>query len=189
MNILLHICCAPCAIYPIETLKKEGRKIAGFFYNPNIHPYSEYLKRKGEVEKYSKEVALNVIYSDYDIEDYFQNIVYNENEPNRCPVCWWIRLKKAAQFAKENNFEAFTTTLLGSPYQDHSVVKKLGEDVAGQAGVLFYYQDFRVGFKDAHEVAKSKHIYCQNYCGCLFSEKETIEKRSHKTKERKTCSK
>lgn len=176
MNILLHICCAPCEIYPLEELKKGGHNVAGFFYNPNIHPYSEYLKRKGEVEKYSKESGLNIICSDYDIENFFQNIVYKESPEDRCPVCWWLRLERTAKFAKENGFEAFTTTLLGSPYQDQETIKNIGEDIAKKANLKFYYEDFRTGFREAHNLAHSKGIYCQKYCGCVFSEKERIEK-------------
>ena len=181
MTILLHICCAPCTIFPIEELREKGHKVEGFFYNPNIHPYSEYLKRKAETEKYSKDSDLNVVYSDYDIANYFQHIVYNESPANRCPVCWWLRLEKAAEFASQNSFDAFTTTLLGSPYQDHDVVKNICEDIAKRAGIKFYYEDFRAGFNAAHQLAKSKGIYCQNYCGCVFSEKERIE-RKNKTK-------
>lgn len=177
MNILLHICCAPCEIYPVEKLRKDKHLVGGFFYNPNIHPYSEYLKRKEGVEKYSKEAGLNVTYSDYDIKDFFQFIVFNETLKNRCSVCWWIRMKKTAQAAKETGFDAFTTTLLGSPYQDHEVLKNICEDITQNSGVKFYYEDFRVGFKEAHDKAKKNGIYCQNYCGCLFSEKERIEKK------------
>jgi hypothetical protein len=181
MNILLHICCAPCAIYPVESLKVAGHQLAGFFYNPNIHPYSEYLKRKSEVEKYASQSGINIIYADYDIENYFQYIVYNESMDNRCPACWWMRLEKAAAFAKENGFEAFTTTLLGSPYQDQDMLKNMGEEIAKRFGLKFYFENFRQGFKEAHELAKSRGIYCQNYCGCLFSEKESIERKHHKS--------
>lgn len=177
MNILLHICCAPCEIYPAEKLRKDKHLVGGFFYNPNIHPYSEYLKRKEEVEKYSKEISLNVTYGEYDIEKYLEYIIDSESLKDRCPICWWFRIKRIAQFAKENGFDAFTTTLLGSPYQEHEVVKNICEEVAKEIGVKFYYGDFRVGFKKAHNKAKSKGIYCQNYCGCLFSEKERIEKK------------
>lgn len=180
MNVLLHICCAPCAIYPVEEIRREGHNLGGFFYNPNIHPYSEYLKRKGALEKYSKEAGLTVTYSEYDLKRYFQNIAYNEAVKNRCPVCWWLRLEKSAKFAKDSGFDAFTTTLLGSPYQDQDTVKRIGEDIAKRLGFKFYHRDFRAGFKSAHEMARSKGMYCQNYCGCLFSEKERIEKKGHK---------
>jgi len=180
LNILLHICCAPCSIYPIESLKKSGHQIAGFFYNPNIQPYSEYLKRKAEVEKYSKEVSMNVIFGEYDLEKYFQTVAYDGKAKDRCPECWWIRLMETAKFAKENGFEAFTTTLLASPYQDHNIIKTIGEDIAVKAGLKFYYEDFRPGFRVAYDKARAAGIYCQNYCGCLFSEKERIEEKERK---------
>ena len=178
MNILLHICCAPCLIFPIEELRKGGEKVGGFFYNPNIHPYSEYLKRKEEIAKYAGPAGLTVTYADYDIKSYFQHIVYNEDAKNRCPVCWWLRMEKTAKFAKENNFDSFTTTLLGSPYQDHDLIKSLCEDIAKRAGIGFYYKDFRTGFRAAHDKARSQGIYCQNYCGCIFSEVERLEKKN-----------
>jgi hypothetical protein len=176
MNILLHICCAPCTIFPLEDIRKEGHKAAGFFYNPNIHPYSEYIRRRDAVEKFAIETALNVIVSDYDVEKYFEFVIYNEAPKKRCAVCWWLRLERAALFAKVNGFDAFTTTLLGSPYQDHETLKRIGEDVAEKAGIKFYYKDFRPGFSKARETAKSKGMYLQNYCGCLFSEMERLEK-------------
>ena len=85
-----------------------------------------------------------------------------------------------AKFAKENGFDAFTTTLLVSPYQDQNIIKVIGEDVAAKAGLKFYYEDFRTGFKEAHDKARAAGIYCQNYCGCVFSEKERIEEKGRK---------
>lgn len=184
MKILLHICCAPCAIYPVEALKKSGHQITGYFYNPNIHPYSEHLKRKAEVEKFAQESGVNVVFADYELEHYFQYIVYNEATPtakdSRCPACWWMRLEKAAAFAKGNGFEAVTTTLLGSPYQDQDIIKDIGTDIAKRFGLTFYFEDFRKGFRAAHDLAKSKGMYLQNYCGCVFSEKERIEEKAAK---------
>ncbi len=184
MNILLHICCAPCLIYPVKELKAKGHRIAGYFYNPNIHPYSEYLKRMAEVDSYSAEVGLNVIKDECDIGRFFQFIAHNEDRKNRCPICWWIRLERAAKFAKENGFEAFTTTLLGSPYQDHDTIKEIGAEIAGKSGLNFYYEDFRAGFKEAQEAAKAKGMYRQNYCGCVFSEKEKLEKKKEPVKDK-----
>lgn len=182
MNILLHICCAPCAIFPVEKLAEEGHRLAGFFYNPNIHPYSEYLKRETEADRYAKSANLNIVHSEYDIENYFQHIVYNEALKKRCPVCWWLRMDRTAKFARENGFDSFTTTLLGSPYQDHECLKSICEDIAGKQGLNFYYSDFRTGFKKARDRARREGIYCQNYCGCVFSEKERVEAKSAKRK-------
>ncbi len=176
MNILLHICCAPCAIYAVEGLREEGHTVAGFFYNPNIHPYAEYELRMGALKDYAKAENLAVLYGDYEIEKYFQNVVYDEGIRERCPVCWWMRLEKTVERAREFGFDAFTTTLLGSPYQEHAVIKSLGEDIAGRTGIKFYYKDFRTGFKAAHAKARGQGLYCQKYCGCLFSEKERAEK-------------
>ena len=184
MNVLLHVCCAPCAIFPIQALKEKGHKIAGLFYNPNIHPTCEYLKRRSEVEVYAKETGVNIMHSDYDIENYFQHIVYNEAANDRCPVCWRLRLERAAKTARDNGFEAVTTTLLGSPYQDQEAIKHICESIAKNIGLKFYYEDFRVGFKKAHKLARSKGMYCQNYCGCVFSEKERLEKKKYSTQAR-----
>ena len=186
MNILLQICCAPCSVYPIDELRGEGHRIAGFFYNPNIHPYSEYLRRRNEVEKYSAEADINVVYPDYEIEDYFQYITHSEDPRNRCPICWWLRMAKTARFAHENNFDAFTTTLLGSPYQDQETIRKIGIEVASKIEKLnFYYKDFKPGFRQAHDKSRAKGMYCQKYCGCLFSETEMIKKASGKPSRKK----
>ncbi len=184
MNILLHICCAPCSIYPIDQLRKGGHRIAGYYYNPNIHPYSEYLKRRTEADKYSKESGLNMMVGDYELEKYFEYTVYSEAPKSRCPACWWMRLERTARFAKENGFEAFTTTLLGSPYQDHEALRKIAGDIADKAGIKFHYEDYRTDFKGSLEKAKSKGIYSQNYCGCIFSERERLEKRGGRIKDK-----
>jgi predicted adenine nucleotide alpha hydrolase (AANH) superfamily ATPase len=161
----------------VDELRTEGHKVGGFFYNPNIHPYSEYLRRKGEVEKYAETAGLNVTYADYEIEKYFQHIVYNEQPKNRCPVCWWLRLEKTGKSAREKAFDMFTTTLLASPYQEQEVITNIGTDISRRIGVQFYARDFRPFFPAAHAAAKEKGVYCQNYCGCVFSEKERLEKK------------
>ena len=177
MNILLHICCAPCAIAPVGELRGEGHLIGGYYFNPNIHPYSEYLKRKDAVDAYAGEAGLTVTCGDYAVREYFQHIAYNEDASGRCPVCWWLRMLQSAKFARENGFDAFTTTLLGSPYQDHAILKSVCEDVAKNCGVAFYYKDFRTGFREGQALAKAKGIYRQQYCGCLYSEMERLEKK------------
>jgi len=120
------------------------------------------------------------MYPEYELDDYFSQVAYDGDIAGRCAACWWVRIKKCAKRAKENDFDAFTTTLLGSPYQDHEALKAICEDTARSAGIKFYYEDFRIGFKKAQDVARAKGIYMQNYCGCLFSEKEKIEKKAGK---------
>ena len=173
MKLLLHTCCAPCLIYPQEVLTAEGFQVQGFFYNPNIHPFSEYKSRLQAIKELQRESDDNeVIYAEYDFHNFFRNIIDTEKSPKRCRACWYMRLKKTAVFARENSFDYFSTTLLVSPYQDIDLIKEIGDSIASNEGLRFYFQDFRPGFKKAHSEARQRGIYCQKYCGCLYSEKE-----------------
>ena len=176
MKILLHTCCAPCVIYPLESLRAKGYNVAGFFYNPNVHPFADYTNRKNAVEGYAAELAFEVTYPEYLPQEFFHAINQKEEKPGRCETCWELRLRKTAQAAKEKGFDAFTTTLLVSPYQDQEALKRIGEAIAKETGVTFYYEDFRPGFRKAHDQAKAKGIYCQKYCGCIYSEIERYQK-------------
>ncbi|MDD5130918.1 MAG: epoxyqueuosine reductase QueH [Candidatus Omnitrophica bacterium] len=171
MDILLHICCGPCLIYPFGRLKDSGCKISGFYYNPNIYPAAEYQRRLEGVKALSREFLLDVEYPEYNHHDFFQAI--NPQEalfvPQRCEICWSLRLRKTAQRAKQRGFSAFSTTLLVSPYQDHGLLKQIGAQISRQIGIDFYYDDFRPGFKQAQIEAKNRGIYRQKYCGCEYS--------------------
>ncbi|MDD5059952.1 MAG: epoxyqueuosine reductase QueH [Candidatus Omnitrophica bacterium] len=181
MDILLHICCGPCLIYPFSVLR-EKFKVQGFYYNPNIYPQEEYAKRKdalGVLEEYFK---LPVIYPDYCQSDYFSCLEGKDCQvrPRRCEICYNLRLKKTAQYAIDNGYKVFSTTLLVSPYQDHQLLKKCGLRLAQESGLEFYYEDFRPGFKEAQLEAKTIGIYRQKYCGCKFSiEDAKNEKQAH----------
>ncbi|TAM40772.1 epoxyqueuosine reductase QueH [bacterium] len=176
MKILLHTCCAPCLIYPLRSLQEKGSKVKAFYYNPNIHPFSEYNRRKEALETLSKELRVEVESPEYRPSEFFQAVNNKEVRPERCAVCWSLRLGKTARQAKEEGFDAFTSSLLVSPYQDQEKLKELGAQAAREAGVEFYYEDFRPGFRKAHEEAKLKGIYCQKYCGCIYSEIERCKK-------------
>ncbi len=172
----MHTCCAPCLIYPLQRLQEKGCKVNGFFYNPNIHPFGEYQNRKKAVEDFAQSTNCQVIYPEYNPADFFQAVNLKEANPGRCSRCWSLRLKKTAREAKEKGFTHFSTTLLVSPYQDQELLKKIGEDISGQEAVDFYYEDFRPGFRKAHDEAKAKGVYCQKYCGCIYSEMERCRK-------------
>ncbi|MBM3251942.1 MAG: epoxyqueuosine reductase QueH [Candidatus Omnitrophica bacterium] len=177
MKLLLHTCCAPCLIYPYEFLKKQDYEVQGFFYNPNIQPLSEYKNRKKAVEDYAKSVGIIVHYEEkYQPEDFFRLVANNEKAPKRCHFCWQFRLKKTAELAKEKGFDCFSTTLLVSPYQDIEKIKEIGEEISKNTGIRFIFGDFRSGFRDAHKKAKDLDIFCQKYCGCIFSEIERHER-------------
>jgi len=171
-NILLHVCCAPCALYPVEQLRKNNFTVTQFFYNPNIHPVGEYENRKNAVKQLSLDMQLETEYPLYKPEEFFREVNLNETAPERCARCFRLRLKKTASVAKEKGYRYFTTTLLVSPYQDQELLKNIGVSVAEEAGLSFYYEDFRPGFRQAHAQAKAKGIYCQKYCGCIYSEIE-----------------
>jgi len=176
MKLLLHTCCAPCLIYPAEKLKDEGFQVTGFFYNPNIYPVEEYEKRKAAVTGFSGAISCGVIYPDYEPTQFLEAIGDKKESPARCRMCWKLRLKKTAAFACANAFDYFSTTLLVSPYQDQNILKELGEEAARQEGINFYFEDFRPGFRQAHNDARAKGIYCQKYCGCVYSQREQCKK-------------
>jgi len=164
-------------IYPLASLHKQKIEVSGFFYNPNIYPASEYQKRRQAVVNFSGENKHEVIYPEYLPSEFMQAVELNKEQPARCLICWRLRLEKTAQAAKDEGFDAFSTTLLVSPYQDQEALKKIGEEVAEKSGIYFHYEDFRPGFRQAHNSAKEKGIYCQNYCGCMYSFMEKCEKK------------
>ncbi len=171
MKILLHICCAPCTIYPLRKLREEGHGVQGLFYNPNIHPYVEYRKRLDAVEEYAGAERLEVVRpEEYGVEDFLRNVVFREKD--RCRYCYEDRLAYAARVAAEGRFDGFTTTLLYSKFQNHALIKTLGEELARRFGVAFHYRDFREGWAEGVRISKERGIYRQQYCGCIYSEKD-----------------
>lgn len=174
MKLLLHMCCAPCTIYPASVLKEEGIEFEGLFYNPNIHPYEEFIKRKENVEMLGKINGMTINYTDNFDQGRWESFKGNKEE--RCFMCYSARLEKAAQFASQKGFQAFTTTLLVSPYQKHDIIRETGEKFAQKYGVEFYYQDFRPGFRKGQQLAKEMGLYRQKYCGCIISLRERQDK-------------
>jgi epoxyqueuosine reductase len=169
-KILLHTCCGPCFLGSFEGLKDEGLEITNFFYNPNIWPEEEYLKRKEYLLNVTKKTKTSFIEGDYKPEEHAQAIKGEESEfPKRCLDCYQLRLKKTAQKAKDDGFDIFSTTLLISPYQQHDDLRRIGEEVAQETGVTFFYKDLRPYFKEGQELAKNSDIYRQKYCGCKYS--------------------
>jgi|UniRef100_A0A7C3V2X9 hypothetical protein len=175
MKILLHICCGPCAIYPVEALRAAGHRVEGYFDNPNIHPYQEFWRRVEALEDYASRVGLPVIWNkDYDIEEFFRMVAFREQE--RCRFCYHLRLGRAARRARAAGFEAFSSTLLYSRYQQHDLIREVARQAAAEAGVAFYYEDFRQGWAEGVARSKAMGLYRQSYCGCIFSERERLLK-------------
>ena len=174
-NTLLHICCAPCSIECIRSLREEGIEPVGYWYNPNIHPYTEYRTRKETLIEYAKAVELSLkINNDYALRPFLRAAMTDID--GRCETCYRMRLDETARFAAANGFDNFSTTLLISPYQNHELIVKVGNEVAAANGVAFLYRDFRPFFKEGQEKARENGLYRQKYCGCIFSEEERYRK-------------
>lgn len=170
MKLLMHTCCAPCSVYCIDSLRKEGIEPVVYWYNPNIHPYVEYKTRRDTLKEYTKSINVNAIFEEeYGLVNFCKNVV--DDLGNRCKnYCYKVRLEQTAKYAKEHGFDTITTTLLVSPYQKHDILKEQGEEIAKKYGLNFLYRDFRVGFKEGQAKAKELGLYMQKYCGCIFSE-------------------
>ena len=180
MKLLVHICCAPCFAYPYERLVEEGHDVVGFWYNPNVHPYMEYKAREESLKKFAEIEGVEVIYSDYDFIDYLKMQLQVTERPERCERCYAYRLEKTAKYAKQNSFDAFTTTLLVSHHQYHEAIKKVGNEIGEKYGIPFYYEDFREGLHRGNAIAKAYGLYRQKYCGCLISEWERFGGKNQK---------
>jgi len=171
MKVLLHTCCGPCSIYPVSSLREEGHDLRGYFYNPNIHPFTEFQKRLETLSKYAESVELPVIIDEgYELDEFLRQAAFREGE--RCRSCYAMRLRRAAQVAKKGNYEAFTSTLLVSPFQKHQLITDIGNAIGEELGIPFLYRDFRPGYQGAVQISKAEGMYRQQYCGCIYSERD-----------------
>ena len=175
-KLFLHICCAPCSLYPVKKLQEEGFQLTGFFYNPNIHPLKEFKRRKETARQWAaKNKKLPMIFDDsYPLEEWLIKAIGAGNE--RCKNCYLDRMLKVAEEAKNRVFEMFSTTLLSSTQQKHEWLKEAGEEAARQIGIQFFYQDWREGWGWSEEESKKLEIYRQGYCGCVLSERDRYQK-------------
>jgi epoxyqueuosine reductase len=178
----MHICCSNCAIYPVQTLRSRGFNITGLWFNPNIHPYTEYRSRLESVRKLQELQGLDVEYRDgYGLVEFLRNVVNKEEE--RCRYCYSVRLEMAAAKAREIKAYAFTTSLLVSPYQNFDIIKEEGRRMQEKYSVQFLFEDFRGGFREGRRMALELGLYRQKYCGCIYSE---LERYSSKNSEGRT---
>ena len=176
MRILLHTCCGPCALYPLRTLRSTGHDVTGFFHNPNIHPYQEYIQRRDAVVQMAQMESMPLmVRDDYDLEGFLANVAAAPQQ--RCTYCYASRLRATAQVAFEEGFDAFSAALLYSRYQKHDEIRALGEQIGREYGVLFHYQDFRSGWQEGIRLSKELGLYRQQYCGCIYSEKDRYHPR------------
>ncbi|MBN2190437.1 MAG: epoxyqueuosine reductase QueH [Candidatus Aureabacteria bacterium] len=177
MRILLHACCGPCATYPIERLLLKKYKVTCFFFNPNIHGYQEYVRRYEALRTVCGNYNVELCgFGEYNIFDWFSSVSGNMDE--RCLSCYKHRIGATVKKAAELGISDFTTTLLISRKQDHEKIRSACESGAEDSGIRFFYEDFRKGWKEHWQITGKLNIYKQQYCGCVFSEKERFEKKS-----------
>ena len=170
-SALIHVCCAHCAAYTVDYWRQQGYAVSALWYNPNIHPYQEHRQRLEGMQALAREMDFPLIVDDsYDLMEYFRRVAGHEDE--RCRHCYDLRLGKAAAIARERGEDAFTSTLLISPQQQHEAIREAGERVAAREGVAFLYADLRKRYSDSRHLTKPMNLYRQQYCGCVYSEWE-----------------
>ncbi len=191
-KLVLHSCCAPCSGEVIEAIHVSGVKQTVFFYNPNIHPKEEYLMRKDENKRYCDKLGIEFIDADYDTKNWFSRVKGFENEPergHRCTLCFDMRFERTALFAKENDYKVFTSSLGISRWKNMEQINKSGLQAANRYSNLSYWTfNWRKkgGAQRMIEISKSEKFYQQEYCGCVFSLRDTNRWRKENNRERIT---
>ena len=184
MRILLHVCCGPCTIYPLQILRDQGHAVEGLFYNPNIHPFQEFKRRINALREFSEIEQFPIdIDPNYGLREYLRRVVFHEQ--SRCSVCYEMRLEHSAAKAGKEGFDAFSSTLLYSRYQNHEQIREKGSLLAKKYETVFYYEDFRSGWQFGIDRSKDMGLYRQPYCGCIYSEQERYDKLFKKRNNRK----
>lgn len=179
-TLLLHSCCAPCSSYVLETISSYF-KITILYYNPNIYPEEEYLKRKEEEKRFIKEFPtkykVDFLDCDYDSNSFYEmakGLEKLKEGEHRCYLCYELRLTKTSILAKENDFDYFTSTLSISPYKKSNWLNEIGFNLEKEIGIKYLPADFKKknGYKRSIELASLYNLYRQDYCGCIYSKIE-----------------
>ncbi len=189
-KLLLHCCCAPCSSATLERLQDEY-EVDIYYYNPNIEPEAEFRKRAAEEERFVREFrpdgGVRVLTAEYD-HGAFEEIARGREEmperSERCYLCYELRMRKTAEYAKAHGYECFTTSLSISPYKSSRWINEIGERLERETGVRFLHSDFKKqnGYKRSIELSKEYGLYRQNWCGCVYSKAERERKNAEKEK-------
>jgi predicted adenine nucleotide alpha hydrolase (AANH) superfamily ATPase len=180
-KVLLHSCCAPCSGEVIEAMVASGLELTILFYNPNIHPKKEYEIRKNENIRYAEKLGISFVDCDYDVQDWFRRAKGMEFEPERgirCTMCFDMRFARTALYAHENDFRVFTSSLGISRWKNMDQINDCGMRAAAQYDDLSYWTyNWRLdgGSSRMYEIAKAENFYKQEYCGCIYSLRDSNE--------------
>ena len=173
-KILLHACCGICCAYPISLLKEMGYDVVVYFYNPNIYPLEEYIKRLEAQKTLCAHFNCELIIAPYEPDEYYNYVKGYENEPERgkrCDKCFELRLSKSAKLAKDLGIELFATSMIISPHKNYEKLTAIGKKIANENNIEYFSMNFRKndGFLKTNNISKNLGLYRQNYCGCVFA--------------------
>jgi epoxyqueuosine reductase len=178
-RLLLHACCGPCLIEPLDALASEADSVTVAFANSNIHPAEEYERRRDALCAYAHEVGVDVVELPYDPEAWFDAVAPLASAgAARCRACYRLRLRAAARYAADAGYDAIATTLTVSPYQESDAIRAEGERAAAEVGIAYLHRDFRPRYPEATRRSRELGMYRQNYCGCVLSEAEAKRERA-----------
>lgn len=149
--------------------KEKSIDYSVYFHNPNIHPYKEYIRRRDVLKEYADSCGVESIIEESFMQAEWENNFSNLKDDERCRRCYEIRISKAVKTASVLGFTHFTTTLLVSPYQDHTMIKDICKSYAEKYKIEFFYNDFREFFREGQQIARNEGLYRQKYCGCIYS--------------------
>lgn len=173
-QIILHACCAICSAYPVSYLKDAGYSVKVYFYNPNIYPESEYIKRLEAEKTLCLHTGVELIEGVYNPEEFYKAAQGLENEPEkgkRCDKCFELRLRKTAELCEKLGIKTFTTSIVISPHKNFAKLSQIGKKIAEEYNLDYLDIDFKKkdGFLKTNKISKELELYRQNYCGCKFS--------------------
>lgn len=189
-RVLMHSCCAPCSGELIEAMVKAGLELTIFFYNPNIHPKKEYEIRKNENIRYAEALGIPFADADYDVQEWFSRAKGMEREPERgvrCTMCFDMRFLRTALYAREHGFRVFTSSLGISRWKNMEQINDCGVRAAAcYPGLAYWTYNWRKdgGGARMYEIAKRENFYKQEYCGCIYSLRDTNEWREKNSREK-----
>ncbi len=176
-KVLIHVCCGVCASFAIQKLKSEGFSVEAFFFNPNIHPRGEYLKRREVMNIVADKQKIKVVEGCYDVPLWFNICKDDSNQIEggaRCVDCYSLRLKETFNYCLQKEYDYFTTTLTISPHKSSMSIIEVGCKIGDKK---FLPYDFKKegGFAKTIDIAKKNNLYRQNYCGCVYSRTSRIK--------------
>lgn len=189
-KVLMHSCCAPCSGELMEAMLESGIDLTIFFYNPNIHPKKEYEMRKQENIRFADKMNIAFVDADYDVQNWFARAKGMENEPERgirCSACFDMRFERTALYAAENNFKVITSSLGLSRWKDMDQINRSGLLAASHyPGITYWTYNWRKngGSSRMYEISKRESFYKQEYCGCIYSLRDTNNWREQNGREK-----